>query len=118
MNSDSCGPRRAGEDPVPSARAYCRRLPYRSCSALTAGVNTKEPKLWDIVSFRSWSHGPQRTNPMPPWIAASGRTTQYDLLFLPRAAPAQNGPYPADASRCPLDWMKGISLTIQPADPP
>jgi len=48
MNSDSSGPSRAGDEPDPSSLAYCRRLPYRSCKALTAVVNTNDPKLWGI----------------------------------------------------------------------
>src|SRR5437868_9074552 len=48
MNADSSGPRRSGEGPPPSIRAYWRRLPCFSCSARTSGVKTRDPKLCAI----------------------------------------------------------------------
>src|SRR5207248_10683927 len=94
MNADSSGPSRARDDTDPSNLAYCRRLPYRSCSALTAGVNTNDPKFGDISSH--FGPGPAQRRPgshsesMPPLIAASRKTTQYDWRFLLRASPVQS----------------------------
>src|SRR6266567_1521555 len=45
MNAISSGPSRSGVAPDCSILAYCRRLPYRSCKAFTAGVNTNDAKL-------------------------------------------------------------------------
>src|ERR1043166_4656101 len=45
MNADSSLPNFAGEVAPASILAYCRRLPYFSCSALTRGVKTNDPKF-------------------------------------------------------------------------
>jgi hypothetical protein len=50
MKEDSCGPSWPAETPGSSNLAYCRRLPSRSCKALTTGVNTNDAKLCDIVT--------------------------------------------------------------------
>src|SRR3954469_20757935 len=104
MNSVSSRPSRAGVGPDSSDLLYCRRLPYFSCNAFTAGVNTNDPKF-GIMFLRGRGTGraaPARDSHelTPPCVVVSLRSFRSDWRSLLRAFPAQNDPYPVDESRC------------------